>query len=342
MKNAVACLFGLAWIAACHSDLEPNESTLMAKVSPSAVSVADAWSLFDRSASSGFTPDEKPIVIDLDRAESIAAVKILGPSPYRLEVRGRDGTSLGFDAIDLSTLEPGWHAFTSNVVTAANRVELHFHALGAARPVPEIELWSQIARLPVPSGSTDLTARELPPGLVPFAPTVAEDEIAPANCASFDLEVPRSPTLFRHAYLAYETRGLFRGFSLTRTVNGMAEQQGAWLADDATLRAVVDRIDPEDLHLGSNTVRLCLPDSAKGSVRISNLRIVGELDNGVNPIASVSAGERNGDALIDGDPTSTLEVAAGEHVTVDLERLTSVDSILLSGTGVPTPIVDCV
>src|SRR4051794_6963706 len=106
----------VACVVACHADIDPPEATTMSKVSPSSVSTADAWKLFDRSVSSKFTPDDKPVVIQLDRAEPIAAIKVYGPAPYKLDVQG----ALGFDPVDLSTLDRGWHVFTTNAITSTN------------------------------------------------------------------------------------------------------------------------------------------------------------------------------------------------------------------------------
>jgi hypothetical protein len=133
----LCCVVG---VVACHADIDPPEATMMFKAPPSAVSTPGAWSLFDRSVSSVFTPDEKPVGVDFDEAEPIAAVKVYGPAPYKLEVRSRDGGSLGFEQLDLSTLDPGWHTFVSNVITSTNHVEFTFHVLRASNvEIPELK-----------------------------------------------------------------------------------------------------------------------------------------------------------------------------------------------------------
>src|SRR5262245_19574074 len=102
---------------ACGMGLEPEETRELARAAPRSVSQPEAWRLFDRSVSSGFTPGGDAILVGLDRSDPIAAIKVRGPAPYRVQVRGPGDTSLGLPPIDLSTLDAGWH-----VVEAASLV----------------------------------------------------------------------------------------------------------------------------------------------------------------------------------------------------------------------------
>ncbi|MEO8552017.1 MAG: SpvB/TcaC N-terminal domain-containing protein, partial [Kofleriaceae bacterium] len=277
-------------------------------------------------------------MIELDRAEPIAAIKVYGPAPYTLDVRG----ALGFEPIDLSALDRGWHVFTTNVITSTRRVELQFHALGADGGVPEVELWAQAQHLPAPRGSVDLTAEELPPDYVRVAAMSPADEVSPGNCVEFGLTLARPPELFRSAHVVYDAKGVFRAFSLTRTINGLGEQGGSWLAGNNDGITIIDEIDPANLRLGDNAVRLCTPASASQRVTVSNLRLVGELDTGTSLAESVAVGGRDGAALLDGDPNTSIDVAAREHVTVNFDRLIAVNALVLTGTNIAAPDATCV
>jgi hypothetical protein len=75
-----------------------------------------------------------------------------------------------------------------------------------------------------------------------------------------------------------------------RTINGLAEQGGAWIATDPTSRSFVEEIDPAVLNAGPNELRFCLPNAATNA-NISNLRVVGELDGGVRLPSAIAIGE---------------------------------------------------
>jgi hypothetical protein len=84
-------------LASCHTDAVdelPVQGT--ARLSPIGLSSPDAWALFDRSVSSTFKPTSRSVGVAFDRAQTIAAVKVFGPSPYRLSVSGP--VALGFEA----------------------------------------------------------------------------------------------------------------------------------------------------------------------------------------------------------------------------------------------------
>ncbi|MEP6862912.1 MAG: SpvB/TcaC N-terminal domain-containing protein [Deltaproteobacteria bacterium] len=339
--KSVVCLCIVVGVVACHADIDPPEATMMFKASPSAVSATGAWSLFDRSVSSVFTPDEKPVGVDFDEAESIAALKVYGPAPFKLDVRSRDGGSLGFEQLDLSSLDPGWHTFASNVITSTNHVDLAFHPDGKPGAVPEIEVWAQTQHLPPARGSVDLTTSELPVGYVKLPATSPSDELDANNCVEFALQVPRSPALFRAAHVVYEAKGVFRSFSLVRSVNGLGQTGGAWVAGSNDATTIVDRIDPSQLHLGDNTIRFCAPE-ASDRVTLSNVRLVGELDTGTSLADSVSVGTRDGEQVIDGDSNTSIDVAAGEHLAVQFERSIAADMVSLVGSNLVSPSVACV
>src|SRR5688500_4456845 len=119
------CLFAAALAAgSCRSDVESDALGALTRLNPTTVSNADAWALFDRSVSTGYTPNDRLVTVELGGSAPLAAVKVRGASPYRVEVRGRSGASIGFAPIDLSTLSPGWHTLTSGALTSTSLVEL--------------------------------------------------------------------------------------------------------------------------------------------------------------------------------------------------------------------------
>jgi RHS repeat-associated protein len=332
----------VVFVVACRADVDPPDITLASKISPVTVSPGDAWRLFDRSIDSSFTPDVNPVALELEHATSLSALKVYGPAPYRLELRGRGGERLGFDTIDLSTLDSGWHLIPSITPTPTDHVDLIFKATGATGVVPELELWAQTQQLPPAHGTVDVTAAVLPSGYVNAAATSAKDVLAPGNCATFTVPLARPPALFRGTHLVYEAHGVFRSFSLSRSVNGLNKQGGVWLAGDDTDKAIVDDIDPEALVVGDNDVELCLPSMASQQVTITNLRLVGELDSGTSLADTVSIGGDDAVATLDGDPNSASDVAIGQHVTIKFARFISADAITLTGSNLVAPSIGCV
>src|SRR5690348_15505160 len=100
--------------AACDANLDSAEPIAITKLAPASVSTPEAWRLFDRSVASTYTPGPGPVAIDLDHAAQLRGFKVFGPAPYRIELRGTGGSSLGLAAIDLSAVSPGWHVVTAN------------------------------------------------------------------------------------------------------------------------------------------------------------------------------------------------------------------------------------
>lgn len=135
--HALALLgLGLGGLAACT---EPNTAVDvggLVRIVPLSVSSDDAWRLFDRSVSSALSPDGA-VQVSFEARADLAGIKVYGPAPYRLDVRTLGGASLGIDAIDLSRLELGWHAYTPSTFIATTEVELRFEPLGGTGGVPE-------------------------------------------------------------------------------------------------------------------------------------------------------------------------------------------------------------
>ena len=341
------CLVGVVWLvlAACRADVEPGGAPLLTKVSPASLSVSDAWGLFDRSVSSTFTPTNEPIRATLDHERQLWAVKVYGAAPYHLAITGANGLSLGFDEIDLSRAGPGWHTFSSDALVGTKEVELRFQALGDASPVPEIELWAVDDARPASRSSTVLTGQELPPGYVAVPAETTTAALQPSECASIPLVLTRSPAELRRAYLVFRATGLFRPFSLRRSINGADEQGGVWLAADASPHTFQDEIDPATLQLGTNQIHWCSPGEATSEVALSDVRLVAQLDRGFDDTSSVTIGDDapDGGALLDGESSTELDIGAGERVAIAFDRLISPDTIVLTGERLPdAATIECI
>src|SRR6476646_1816731 len=110
---SIAVVGALSLIAACRGGDELDTvPTSLAKATPRSVSVTDAWTLFDRSTSSGFVPGTEPIHIELDHAVQVSAIKIAGAAPYRVHATA-NGSSIGFSTLDLSTSVEAWRTYPS-------------------------------------------------------------------------------------------------------------------------------------------------------------------------------------------------------------------------------------
>lgn len=334
------CFFGLAIAAgACRSDIEPDQVGTLTRVSPTNVSTLDAWALFDRSVTIGYTPDERVVGVELGRNEQIAAIKVRGASPYSIEVRARGGSSIGFDTVDLSALPAGWHTVVAKNVASTSYVELRFHARGAAVPIPELELWAIDAERREPQPVADLAGE----GVASASATESSQLIDPGACRTFRVELTRSPTLFRRSYLTYEATGLFRPFAMERSINGGAPTGGSWNDTRADVsQAFVEEIATTDLVRGNNAVRLCLPVPATHAVTIDALRIVGELDRGHRLATKATINDHvDAAAAVDGRAETTVAVAEGDRMVLDLERLVAPDAVI-TDTGSSIAGIECI
>lgn len=336
-----------AALAGCRGGNELGEPEAIRKVSPATVSIPGAWSLFDRSISSGFVPGGEPVRVELDHVEQISAIKAFGSAGYRLRITGQDGSSLGLPAIDLSKLGAGWHTVASSSLVSTNLVELRFESIGdSTGKLPELELWAVDDRIDGAS-AVDLTAGsdDLPPGTVALSGAMKSADVLPSDCATFQIPLARAPATFSRVHLVFTAEGLFRSFSLARTINGIAGHGGEWLAGDPRTRTFVDELDPSSLQLGTNEVSLCLPGDATRGVAITNLHLVAELDQGTGLVtgAIVGAQQLDAGALVDHRPDTALDIAGGDRVVVDLERLVAPDALVLGGRSIDAPArVECI
>jgi RHS repeat-associated protein len=322
--------------SSCAGNQDRPEIKALAKISPTSVSDDGAWALFDRSISSGYTPGAAPVAIRLGHPHLIDVVKVRGPAPYRLQLRGAGGSDLGFEPIDLSTLTAGWHAFPSTAPVRTAQAELVFTpTTKSAGAVPELELWSSEGSDDGPAA--DLLATNLADRYVSFTSSATTARLAAGECADFPVTIDRPSGVFSRAHLAYHATGAFRAFGVEYSINATASSGAAWLSGDIKTRALADEIDPGTLVAGANNVHMCVPAGASDHVVISDLRIVGELDRGADLVASVHIGvdHRDGAKAIDGQQASSISVSAHEELTLQLDRLIAPDAVLLAG-AVPT------
>lgn len=300
------------------------------KLSPLRVSSEEGWRLFDRSIETGATPSG-PIAVTLERAQRVAAVKVYGPAGYQLDIVA-PGVELGFSSIDLSRLSKGWHTFTAATPEGTSTVELRFAPLGGGGAVPEVELWGETDGLGGRAAAVDI-AGPLPEGWVTTAAS-PKLEIAPSRCETVAAEQVYRPELLRRAYLVYRASGVLRGFGIARAINGGARQGGAWLAGGGE-RVVVEEIDPAILRAGPNEISLCVPGEALERVAVEGVRIVGELDRGVDLAVVANA------ALVDGDLATDVALAAGETLSIGFERWIAPEVVVLGGDVHGDVAIDC-
>ncbi|WP_257456314.1 SpvB/TcaC N-terminal domain-containing protein [Archangium lipolyticum] len=315
-----------------------------------------AWALFDRDTAIGWRPPANEghanVTASLDGNEEVAALKVFGPSPYRLSVLDSLGQRVS-GPHELKALANGWTTFPLQMPQRMSRITLRFEPTNeSGAVVPEVEFWGTSAVLPLAWEPTMAPDDEvLPAGLADVLPTTPEAQSLsrePASgvsgCATFSFELARHPGAYRRAWLRYHTEGVFRPLVLTRVINGGPVTRGFWVppATDASgvQSTFVHPIDAELLRFGRNQVEFCLPSEAHGTVKLDGVELVAELEHGSNVIESISI------APFDAIPTQgamallregggAVPVAAGQELVVAFERLISPDVVhIAAGAGV--------
>jgi RHS repeat-associated protein len=309
----------------------------LVKLTPTSLSNEPAWALFDHDTTNGFAPTNDPIEIAFDRDQSVVALRVFGSSPYRVSVTDKSGVPLGFEPIDLSQLGAGWHEFPSTLASPQRAVVLRFEALAAPTSVPEVELWSEGERI-----TSSVGAWPVGDGLAATASSNTNVVLSRSLCAAFPIALSRPPSVFRRGYLVYETEGALRSFELKRSVNGGLAQGGSWLGGDPAARTHVDRVDLAELRRGANEVVLCASDDATRDVTVSNLRFVGELDQGATLIDAVTVDGHASQALSDGDRATSAEIAAHAPVVISFDRLIAPELVRLDGAQLQDVAAYCV
>jgi len=341
-------LFALLLLG-CSEGSAPDSGALvepdfveLTKVTPVSVEgETDAWALFDRSTSRGWSPSpdsDTAVLVSLPHGAGgiyeIAALKVFGASPFQLKVEDSEGDAIvGLERLDLSELQDGWNVFGLRTAVSTSTLTLRFTPLGGATTgsVSELEIWGR-GRIrtrddQVVSSLHDVDA-ELPPHLDLMAAQPPSNALGDeTRCVLFSVEVTREPATFRRAFVLFETEGAFRSFVLSRSINVDAPHGGLWLTgSDDVSRRFVDPIDPRLLRRGENTVRYCLPPDATNSVTLKNLHLVGETEHGSNLTRALRVGERD----VSGE--QTISLSAETPLVVEFERTVAPDALVLSGT----------
>ncbi|HEX5749058.1 MAG TPA: SpvB/TcaC N-terminal domain-containing protein [Archangium sp.] len=316
--------------------------------------VADhtTWALFDRDTANGWSPSgnagKADVVARLDGDAALAALKVFGPSPYRLSLIDAQGTRIS-GPHELATLPEGWTTFLLHEPQHLTRVTLNFELSGnAGAAVPEVELWGTATPLPLSWEPAAAPGSDTPAEALADVLPVASGDAALSReptrglpgCVTFSFDLARHPGAYRRAWLRYRTEGVFRPLVLTRVVNGGPVKRGFWLPPPTSdAGAFVHPIDIENLQLGRNQLEFCLPGEARGMVKLGVVELVAELDHGSNTIESISVGPFDGvptqgamSLLQDGG--TPVPVPAGQELVVAFERWLAPDVIrIASGVG---------
>jgi hypothetical protein len=334
MRHAVRFV-PLVFVLGCRGGNEPVPEDLV-KLTPASVSSDEAWALFDRDMTTGFVPSSEPIEIAFERDQAFAAFRVFGSSPYRVTLTDKLGASIGIEPIDLSDLGTGWHRFTATVTSSARSIVVRFDALGAPAPIPEIELWATGSHV-----SSPVQAWPIGDGLVAAASSNASVVLSRSLCAAFPIALARPPAVLRRGYLVYETDGALRSFELKRSINGGIPQGGSWLGGDPSHRTQVDQIDLAQLHRGANEIVLCASDEATRDIAVSNLRFVGELDQGAPIVESIAIDGHAVDALLDADSATSAAIGARAPIVIAFDRLIAPELVRLDGAQVDDAAASC-
>jgi RHS repeat-associated protein len=314
-------------------------------------STSEAWALFDRDTTTGWEPmadsdaAQVELTAQLDENVYIEALKVFGPSAYRLSLFDEQRRLLE-GPHELGALPDGWTTFSFTAPRRTSKVTLRIEpagdvAGGRAGSLSELELWATGAALPL-AWEPGMTSEPERPStaladVLPAAPGYQGLSHDPGTgltpCASFTFDLPRHPGVYRRAWLRYRTEGVFRPLVLTRLVNGGPMTRGFWIPPmPEEAGSFVHSIDPELLRQGRNRVEFCLPGEAQGNVQISAVEMVAELDHGSNVIETASL------APYDGVPTTSamallrgsgepVAIAGGEELVLGFERWMALDLV---------------
>ncbi len=308
-----------------------------------------AWALFDRDTAIGWRPSagHTDVTAQLDESAEVAALKVFGPSPYRLSLLDALGQRIS-GPHELAALPHGWTTIPLQASQRMGRIILRFEPSNENQAVvPEVELWGTSEALPLAWEPTT-TPGEMPPvGLADVLPVAPESESLSrepgsslSGCSTLSFQLARHPGAYRRTWLSYRAEGAFRPLVLTRGINGGPVMRGFWVpsasdAPSAEARTFVHPIDAEHLRFGRNEVEFCLPSEARGTIKLGEARLLAELDHGSNAIESVSI------APFDAIPTQgamallreggeAVTIPAGQELVVAFERWISPDVVRIA------------
>ncbi|HXN83955.1 MAG TPA: SpvB/TcaC N-terminal domain-containing protein, partial [Myxococcales bacterium] len=342
-----AALFGSS---ACKEGAAPNPLPTI-RLTPASVqadSAIDAARLSDRDTATPLLLDGRRVVsFHFDHVVELRKVKVFG-SGVRVAVLQPGEKMLGAQP-QLAELEMGaqdaWSAASLSPLVSGSDVAVSLSPLRAGARVAEVELWGaglptaprQIQ--PVAEASSDPKAAQYE-NLRIVRGEPASATLEPANSAGnclrsrFAAAGSLAAHSARRAYLVYEAN-VQRPTALKRSLDGEAPVGGFWLASTDEARTLVDEIDPERLR-GQDAVALCLPADATGPVSVHGLRLLLQLDDGVDVFDRDSHARFA--AALDGD-RSTSHSLHGERSEVGFDRPFAIERAALHLGSAPAQLV---
>src|SRR6266540_3670578 len=289
-------LVGAIVLLNCGDDAERVAYYVPVKLTPVGLDGAGggesdrAWTLFDRDSTTSWVPalddgGRASLRVALDGPRRLSLLKVFGSSGYQLDVSTDDGKPVGsWQHIDLAHLGPGWNSFAlsgsqtcDHVVLELRRISTTEQKAGDAGGIPEMELWGLSSDLSATLDDDAVrqvlsTGARLPERVQSLAaePAAATLKATPTaittTCTTFGFTLERNPSAYRRAWIAYIASGIFRPFTLTRTLNSGAMRRGQWMEQRPGTRLYVEPIDTELLQRGVNHIDYCLPSEASGAV----------------------------------------------------------------------------
>lgn len=308
---------------------------------------AAAWDWFDRDTGAARLRVTRPfrLVVDLGESTPIDEIRFRGNDATRLSVERDDGaggwaTVPQWNSLDATTFTAGaWKKIPAGGHVQTRRISIAFtprNTQSTTVGIAEVELWG-----PRPSRShSSVTAisGSARSGLLGYpyltvTPDRAMLEVQGAAGAQASFVIGRDARAFRRAYLVYDVQGATGGIGVQRSWNGLpkrggfqrdAVQAGAWTE-------VIEEVDPAWLRAGSNL--LDVRPSEGRTVRLRNLKLVLEVEDGRNDVDRIRHGETELSVLRDGDPATVWTVPAATDdptVTIDLGRTVEIDSLTVT------------
>jgi RHS repeat-associated protein len=222
------------------------------------------------------------LVVEFDRPTLVSALKLLDAHNVRVEAGGRklEVSTAGLSRWQTLELEP--HSRTTSL-------EVWLTPLGPDAQVAEVELWG-LGRPPAPRNPEALAAAPRAEDFenlvrVPGQPTTLSLDVTPdSRCAATSFPLGLYPAQVRRAFLHYRGEGLKRAVVLERSLNGHGASGGFWLGSTAAPRPALDELNPAQLE-SFNRVVFCLPREASAAVKLEDIALVVELEDGTNVLS---------------------------------------------------------
>ena len=294
--------------------------------------------LFDRDTTTEHVAFEaSQFITQLETLTAVTHIKVYGAAPYTLSVEAEIAGSFQpipeLQNINLALLPEAWIPLpvstvdpTVTVPTTKLRFSLVPVTGSTATGLKEIEVWGAGYAVNSKDGA-DLLAK-LTAGLVlphvKILPAVnatttpTEGSIGPLTGDlpddpadnSFTFNLTTNPSQAVRAYLTYETVGINHWVEAVRSINGVSPQSGLITQSGTDWSTQVERIKPESLLLGENTLTFAVPQGVTSPYTVRNIRVLLERENGANVIDEIIsnqpdlAGDNPLTNLYDGDPNT--------------------------------------